>query len=205
MWDIPVMPRSGIRNCHAVGVYSFVFDDNLRMFACLNWTGLAANDYGDTVGFHNHHRDLTIKVAFGEIENIELDWESDDNGTIPYRLWSWDSELRGGLGRFTPTARIEHLKQRMVRTLTPTTRALALPWTRLHTIKQTSKQVGWFVREGRVGTESRTYNFSRNDLHSWHKQGKFYEELEGDELWAVWSEVRGYAMNTRKRNARRRD
>jgi len=205
MWDIPARPRSGVKNCHAVGVYSFVFDDDLRMFACLNWTALAANDYGDTVGFHNHHRDLTLKPVFGEIENIEITWEDNENGTRPYRLWSWDSTLRGGRGRFTSTEQLHYLKQRTVRTLTQSSRAVSLPWARLHTIKQTSKQVGWFVREGEVGTERETFNFSRNNLRSWHRQANFYEELEGDELWAVWSEVRGYAINARKRNAGLRD
>lgn len=202
-WNIPEKPISGVRNCHAEDVYSFVFPDHLRMFACLNWTGLGANDYGDVVGFHDHHTTLTLKVAFGELENIDVSLFEKDNGTRPYSMWEWDSALRGGLGKFVRVGFGGFIGPRTITSLTQRSPELRLHWSDLHTVKQVTKKVAWFVQEALHSSQAgRTQNWSRNDLSQWHEKGDFYVPLEGGELIDVWNEVRGLAINARKRNGK---
>jgi hypothetical protein len=203
MVEIPETPVSGVANCHAEGVYSFVFSNTLRMFACLNWTGLAANEYGDVVGFHDHHRSLTLEVAFGEVENIGIHMVDSDNGTKPYRMWEWDSTLRGGAGRFTDCGIVLCSGSRTCTTLTQRSPAFNLHWSALHTVKQVTKKVAWFVREDPDSSQvGLTQNWSRNDLSHWHEQADFYKPLQGGELIDVWNDVRGLSINARKRNGK---
>lgn len=199
--EIPERPTSGVANCHAEGVYSFMFEGGLRMFACLNWTPLAANDYGDAVGFHDHHVDLTIKVAFGELENITPRFTHLNTGTAPYRHWQWHSALRGGRGRFVRgDGCATFLKVREVQTLTQGSSSLRLRSTDYHTVKQCSKKVGWFVLESGIDRPGPSGNYSRNDLTNWHDTGEYYQPLEGDHLLEMWNEVRGLAINAKKRS-----
>lgn len=204
---LPSEPVSGVANCHAEGVYSFVLDDDRRIFACLNWTTIAANEYGDAVGFHDHHRDVNIKVLSGEIKNTELsvrnplphDFISSDllpsSEEHPYRFnpWCWDSSLRGGKGKFSPDDETRLIAKNSVLSmvLTPSSSNLYIPKNIFHTISQLTKVAIWMVTEEGPSTGQNTTTWSREDLFNWHRRNiQWYSPIQGKEMLSVWNIVR---------------
>lgn len=187
-------PISGVKNCHAEGLFSLVFNDDLRMFATTEWTSLAANAYGDAVGYHDHHRDLEIKVVVGEIENIspQLTVSLRDRYR-GYSQWQWDSKLRGGKGQFSlaedPDEFIAEVAYRMI--LTPDSAPLTLPFDEVHTINQLSRVSAWFVKESGPSMISRTSTWSRADLSDWHLRSQWYVQMSESEVKQLWTRIKG--------------
>ena len=184
-------PLNGVANCHIEGVFSFVLNEDQRVFATREWTTLGANDFGDVVGFHDHHRDLRIDVLLGEIVNLSASVAHEHSGEshpYPYAKWTWDSTLRGGSGHFIRSHRSLPLRNRFIHTvLTPDTDTFRLDAADLHTIKQLTKVTAWMVTETSASTQQPTVNWSRQDLTNWHSaHPDLYRPLTEKELERVW-------------------
>lgn len=186
---LPVSPISGVKNCHAEGVYSFMISEDQRVFATTEWTPLAANDFGDAVGFHDHHRDIGLRVVLGEILNITA---RPGKHPYPYKPWTWDSTLRNGSGRFTPIERdlTGPSNQSTVTLLNRSTGYLDLNRYELHTVKQLSKMTAWIVSEYGESTGQPTTTWSRMNLSNWHTLSEWYQPMTKAEINQVWGAIR---------------
>lgn len=191
-------PISAVKNCHIPGLVSFILDENRRIFAANNWTTLAANDFGDAVGVHNHHRNISIKVLSGELMNIEAGkvWKPAPIHPYNYRKWIFDSKLRGGAGSFRLDDTGYGISPEMEFTLlTPGSRTLYLDTWQLHTVKQLTKLCVWEVTESGPSTVSQTENWSRMNLTNWGEDCDYYIPMSHGEMMKAWSVIKSTVPN----------
>lgn len=174
----------GLKNCHVEGLYSMMMDEDHRMFVCLEWTELSVNDFGDAVGFHNHHREINIKVIHGELVNIDAFMTHRDTDVLPHKMWKWDSKPRGGEGDFVQVKSNEtNLSYRLLHTmLNPGTGGIRLRTCDLHSVKQLTKSCAWIVSEVGPSIETQTVNWSRNNLSKWSAHNKYVPMNDNDLL-----------------------
>jgi len=185
-WNNLKNPISGVANCHVPGLYSLVFSDDIRVFILDDWTSLAGNLFGEAVGFHNHHRNISIKVVQGELLNIAT---SADRG-IPHPLkftpWVWDSKLRGGKGKFIASPKGEFISAESKATaMAQASPPLFMKASELHTVQQVSKRAVWVVRESGRSTGKPTVNWSVKDLSKW-SQKDLYVPMSKTSVKKLW-------------------
>lgn len=165
------------------------------MFVVDNWTTLAANDFADAIGYHNHHRDVTLKVVVGELENIQPQLSPEYAlEFLPYTTWEWDSKLRGGKGQFIksePTLDGYISNKQIKIRLTKDSPSLFLNSSSIHTVKQLSRFTAWYVSESGHSTDDLTRTWSRRNLSNWHNEGDWYIPMSTPELKKLWKNVKG--------------
>ena len=212
-------PVSGVKNCHCEGLFSLMFEDGLRLYATTEWTPLAANSYGDVVGFHNHHVDIQLKVILGEIENISPQMEHREQRSAGYSIWEWNSPLRERVGHFSqlPVEVVDKVKSGAwkeedvkvwltpdvyvsdcaFRTkLHPDSSTLELDRYEVHTVNQLTRNTAWFVKEYGPSTGLPTYTWSTHDLSDWHSRGDdFYVPMSQREVSLLWKKIKGAVKN----------
>lgn len=189
-WKTLTTPVSGVANCHVPGLYSLVFDEDTRVFILDDWTSLAANLFGEAVGLHNHHRNISIKVIQGELLNIS----AQPNRGIPHpsglKMWVWDSTLRGGKGKFTGPDSGQFLSSEWkVQALSKDTPPLFIPQKELHTVQQVSKRAVWVVRESGKSSNRPTVNWSIKDLSKWSSKD-LYVPMSKTAVKKLWEAIK---------------
>lgn len=199
-------PISGVKNCHVEGLYSLMFEDGLRMYATTEWTSLAANAYGDALGFHNHHTDIRLKVITGEIENISPVMDRTEKLSAGHARWTWNSPLRGLAGHFVQTDNestvapgeegwnppMEYVTDYAFRTrLHPGSTTLSLYANEVHTVNQLTRVTAWFVKELGSSSKRPTYTWSNQNLSKWHEQAAWYVPMNSTEIRALWKKIKG--------------
>lgn len=82
--------KNSYRNCHAVGVDSFLLKDGLRMFRAEGGYTLESKHLlSPVVGFHTHKTDLDIVVLSGEITNALITLTEYGDKIMEYRFTSF--------------------------------------------------------------------------------------------------------------------
>ena len=185
--DLP-KPVSGVANCHVVGLFSFIVDDNTRVFLTNDWTTLSVNFLAEALGFHNHHRSISIKVLNGELLNIAPTMTYGTPHPCGFKPWEWDSILRGGKGAFSLTVDeglyvSDEFKTTHMDVKTPPHYMSA---STLHSVQQLTKRTAWAVREHGESTGKPTQNWSAKDLTKWHKQHNMYLPLSQASIHSLW-------------------
>ena len=168
------------------------------MFATTEWTTLAANDYGDAVGFHDHHRDLTLKVVVGEIENLLPDIDTFNHVEyMPFSPWIWDSSLRGGKGTFKKFERGPHtgfISNTMTRVrMNKFSEPQFMYSFATHSVTQKTRHTAWFVEESGESSGKPTKTWTRRDLTGWHNEADWYQPMTDTEIAKLWRHVKGLA------------
>lgn len=183
------LPVSGVANCHVLGLYSFIINDDLRVFATTDWTTLSSNIRGEALGFHDHHRDISIKVLTGQILNVQPEMNR-GNPCPEFKKWRWDSKLRGGAGDFAKASpSVEFVSNRtLIEELSARTPPAFLRHEDFHSVVQLSKRAVWVVREHGASTLAETTTWSREDLSKWSSRD-MYQPLPPESIRKVWSSV----------------
>lgn len=161
-----------------------ILGEDQRMFVCLDWTELSVNDFGDAVGFHDHHREFHLRVIHGELINIDAFEVTRDTDVLDHSCWVWDSKPRGGEGKFNKVpGTTNKLSYRLLHTmLNPGTSGLRLRTDQLHTVKQLTKSCAWIVTEVGPSTNAPTVTWSRSRLDKWNAADKYVPMAEKEIL-----------------------
>lgn len=186
--DLP-KPVSAVANCHILGLFSFIINDDTRMFLTNDWTTLSANALGEVLGFHNHHRSISIKVLKGELLNMAPIMTYGTPHPCGFKPWKWDSLLRGGQGAFVPRLDEGLYVSDEFRTthLDVKTPPLYMGASVFHSVQQLTKRTAWVVREHGESTGVATENWSAKDLSDWHKQPNMYVPVTPASVQKLWS------------------
>lgn len=167
--ELGAIAKRSLRNCHAMGLDSIMFDDTpearIRCFIAAPEHDMFRNCAGSklSVALHSHHCDVVLSPIFGDTYNIST---IGCIGRMPYKAYKYQSQVTTGKGAFARYGdggydlgvRLEH---------TRLVRPLALNAADIHTIfVPWGKPAAWWVHEGKENPNYDGLAYSNDDLEA---------------------------------------
>lgn len=171
---IEAIASRSLVNCHAMGVDSLVLgvDPILRIFVAREnhtlWTNMPDQTY--SVGFHNHHCDVTLVHLTGIWSNEMLAQSGGvEISLAPYR---YESIIAGKSGAFSASGRERTWRVRAFSQ--PVNSPIFMRAQELHTIWVPRHSVAaWMVIEGSEDLAYKSVCWSNDDLTRWEPVGLY--------------------------------
>jgi hypothetical protein len=188
--DLGQIAAKSLRNCHAEGLDSIMFDDTpedrVRCFVAHESHNLYRNSAGNklSVAFHSHHCDVKLVPIFGEVWNVST---IGANGGLVYQAYEYHSEITNGSGSFKRAH--EDLDWRVRLVGHELTRPFQMAAKDVHTVfVPADKSAAWFVYEGAEDPDYNGLAWSNDDL------GKFdfsplYKPMSVEYLTALLGKI----------------
>lgn len=199
--NLELMVSKSLKDCHARGVDSILFDDTpesrIRLFVARENHELWKNTpYPDedilTVAYHGHRCDLTLDVVHGTIDNLVAD-HTGSFGSSSYAEFIFDSKIKGGSGGFRKTKAVTDIEFMDVNRLGDYSleKSIFLPANVLHTIwVPMGEKAAWFVYEGKEDPDYKPICYSNADLENFDASD-MYQPMDKDYLLQTLEELFG--------------
>jgi hypothetical protein len=195
------MASKSLRNCHARGVDSILFDDTpgarIRLFVAHRnhelWKNspMAQGNNEMSVGYHPHHCDLTLHVVQGVIANITATKHVMSFGRVNVNRYLYKSQIANGECRFELEQEKALLYVDGMRVLTLADSTLFMPAQQIHTIAVDSNcPAAWFVYEGKEDPEYKPICYSNQDLTRFNAEG-MYQPMDASYMCELLRSVFG--------------
>lgn len=186
---LPSIVRKSILNCHTMGLHSIMLmespEKTIRVFIAEEchelWKNIPNTYWPMSVGFHNHHCDISLEVIKGGISNWQVEEPSADCTQIVMSLkkheyHSYINGWKGGFSMLGESKLVTSTREDMYSANRPFVNMAA---NRLHTVSvEKGKSAAWFVYEGKENRDYIPVCHSNVDLTSHTNEGLYIKPTE---------------------------
>jgi hypothetical protein len=197
--QLPIMARKSFKNCHVKGLYSIMLlespERTIRLYYADKDHELYKNspdsESGLSLGFHNHHCNITLDVKIGTIKNWTakvFDPETDKRIPMSLQKFRFKSYINNGVGGFEALGESKLVTKSFQQISDGYSKFLSAD--DLHTVYVAEKaSASWFVYEGRENRDHDPICHSNTDLLSHNTEG-LYGRIAEEEIMGVLKELR---------------
>jgi hypothetical protein len=159
-----------IRNCHAKGLHSILFDDTpgarLRCFIAMSDHDMYNNrdGYPLSIAIHPHHCDVRLIPIFGEMCNMTPVYRYQLEDCVYYK-YKYDSPITGKQGKFTRVQQWSTKGCSLYLSNKLLSHPIAMKAKEEHTVYvPEGRSAAWYVQEGDEDATYCNYCWSNTDL-----------------------------------------
>lgn len=193
---LPSITRKSFLNCHVYGLHSLMLVDTpektIRLFYASPHHELWRNEVSTvkemSLGFHNHHCNLSLEVYSGKITNWQVELAEEETKRIPMSLkkHEYSSYINQGKGGFTlvgesklVTSSIKNLTSKLIGD------SIFMKADSLHTVfVEKGQEATWFVYEGLENRDHKPVCYSNTDL-STHSTENLYKRPQEEDVFDI--------------------
>lgn len=192
--DLDFVASKSLRNCHATGVDSLVFQDTpgaiIRAFVCRPehelWMNCPSLQFPLAVALHPHHCDVILAPIYGDAYNVTHELECVNEILQAYK---YESAITGTGGKFTRLGFSRGFK--LVKSLID--RPVSMKAREIHTIYVPKDEgAAWFVLEGAENPRYNPIAYSNHNLEGLDFSG-MYQSMTAAEVEPIIHKLRAFA------------